>query len=392
MARPSRRARSALPMRPSCGGRARRGAAQALHEAALLVDHHEQRGAHRGGAPDRLEAAQGRRADAAREPTLSREQDDPGRLARGDPPPQPRRRRGAVVGEDHPLADELARRSAPPSGPGCPGSCPGGEPPLWALGRGDQHEQEKRAAGSTTRFNPPAPAPMRSGRSPRRRSPAPRDGPRARRRGRRARSACGQRGGHALARASRYFASRSPDHEGHGHPQLAQPVPHRLPRALSRGRAAPRPGPPAVAQAVGARRLGHLGRLALEERLRAPALGELLDRRAPRSARRARRPRARRASRSTGSAMPGVAATSTRASTRVGMRRARRAARCARPSSSRRARSARAPRRRRRPRTRPGRPAAAPPPRRARAGRARARGSVRREPRDDGDPSCARSG
>jgi len=91
-----------------CRG-ARGSAREAPHRAALLVDHHEQRGAQAARAGDRLQRAHDA-AHLTRGAHVAREQDHAGGLAARDPGAQRPRRRESVVGEDHVLADELAQR------------------------------------------------------------------------------------------------------------------------------------------------------------------------------------------------------------------------------------------------------------------------------------------
>ena len=95
--------------RAHVGRRARRGAGDAPHRPALLVDHDDERRAQPARPRDGLQAANDAAHLAGRAHVAS-EEDHARRLAASDAPAQRRRRREPVVGEDHVLADELAHR------------------------------------------------------------------------------------------------------------------------------------------------------------------------------------------------------------------------------------------------------------------------------------------
>ncbi len=93
-------------------GRAGRRAGQALHQAALLVDHHEQRRIAESTRPaDGLEATE---LAAQRRPgaDVPREEDDAADLAPGHRAGDGRRDAEAVVADDHALTRELAAGEA----------------------------------------------------------------------------------------------------------------------------------------------------------------------------------------------------------------------------------------------------------------------------------------
>ena len=88
-----------------------RGAVDPLHQAALLVDHHQQRVAQPGGTADRLQGGDRAAARLAAREVLG-EEDDARDAALADHRPDRRGRLGAGEADHQPLARELLRGSA----------------------------------------------------------------------------------------------------------------------------------------------------------------------------------------------------------------------------------------------------------------------------------------